>query len=162
MDGGIDKAVAGLYPGIEDAVRQRIAEQYGPEMPIGTAVMVRLSGALGIVYAPTMQVPMPITGTDNVYQAARAAIVEVRKAERENGSGVTVYMPLMGTGAGNMPLDAAMHQMLRGIRDGARKYEADDLTWEHAMDMHARWHEMCGIPEYPPQAPHTGGEEDRE
>lgn len=150
MDGGIDKAVAEEFPRIEDRVRQRIASVYGAQMPVGTAenFVNTEKKAPTVIYAPTMQIPMPITGTDNVYLATMAAVHGV--ANRNTQHNRTIWMPLMGTGAGRMPVDAAMHQMVRGIRDGLKVWNAADMTWVHAHDMHARWHEMTGIPEYAP------------
>lgn len=156
MDGGIDKAIAEEYPKIEGRVRERIASVYGAQMPVGTAESFIHSEkkAPTVIYAPTMQIPMPITGTDNVYLATMAAVHIVANHNTQHKR--TIWMPLMGTGAGRMPLDAAMHQMVRGVRDGIRNWQGADMTWVHAHDMHARWHEMSGIPEY---APVHGGNE---
>lgn len=164
MDGGIDAAFSKQWPCIEKLVRESIAEEYGPEMPIGTALIIRSQlGCPNVVYAPTMQIPQDIRGTDNVYQAARAIMYALKKRYTEfvreawnnpemNGMNIVLYMPLLGTGAGRMTLDLAMHQMVRGIRDGYKTWTADDLNWMHAFDMHTRWHEMTGIQETePPQ-----------
>lgn len=166
MDGGIDKAVEDTWPGFESGVRGAIARLYGAEMPVGTALCIlhappRAENCPLLIYAPTMQVPMPIVGTDHVYLAARAALHSVSRCEAKKKGAASVFMPLLGTGTGRMPLDMALHQIIRGIHDGLKAYTADDLTWVHAMDMHARWHEMCGISEYPPQEVQDDGQEEK-
>lgn len=164
MDGGIDAAFSKQWPCIERLVREHIAAEYGPEMPIGTALIVRAQyGCPNVVYAPTMQIPQDIRGTDNVYQAARAIMFALKKRYAEfarNEENVILYMPLLGTGAGRMTLDLAMHQMVRGIRDGFKTWTAEELNWMHAFDMHTRWHEMTGIQETePPQQMEYQGDE---
>ena len=146
MDGGVDLAVAQTWPGIEGRIQTRIAQLYGPEMPIGTALRAKVANSPNVIYVPTMQIPMEIVGTDYVYQAARAAVLTV-KNELSMTADVAVFMPLMGTGTGGMTIDSALYQMLYGIRDGLREWKQGDMTWMHAYDMHTRWHNMCGIPE---------------
>ncbi len=150
MDGGVDLAVAQTWPGIEERIQTRIAQLYGSEMPIGTALRAKVANSPNVIYAPTMQIPMEIVGTDYVYQAARAAVLTV-KNELSMTADAAVFMPLMGTGAGGMTVDSALYQMLYGIRDGLREWKKSDMTWMHAYDMHTRWHNMCGIPEDHPR-----------
>ncbi|MGN0773565.1 MAG: macro domain-containing protein [Candidatus Ventricola sp.] len=157
MDGGLDKAVADEFPGIELCVRDRISRVYGAQMPVGTAenFFWEKGKVRNIIYAPTMQVPMDINGTDNVYLATMAAVhTAVNRTGRVNR---TIWMPMMGTGTGRMPLDAAMRQMARGVKDGLWKWKAEDMTWSHAQEMHERWHEMTGIPDMIPKT--YGGDE---
>ena len=101
MDGGVDLAVAQTWPGIEGRIQTRIAQLYGPEMPIGTALRAKVANSPNVIYVPTMQIPMEIVGTDYVYQAARAAVLTV-KNELSMTADAAVFMPLMGTGAGGI------------------------------------------------------------
>ena len=66
MDGGVDLAVAQTWPGIEGRIQTRIAQLYGPEMPIGTALRAKVANSPNVIYVPTMQIPMEIVGTDYV------------------------------------------------------------------------------------------------
>lgn len=54
MDGGVDLAVAQTWPGIEERIQTRIAQLYGPEMPIGTALRAKVANSPNVIYAPTM------------------------------------------------------------------------------------------------------------
>lgn len=143
MDGGFDGALRALYgERLEARVKRRIVEDYGPELPVGVAVAARSEHDQLVIYAPTMQIPMRIVGTDNVYRAARAA---ANKAVR---IGVDVlYMPLLGTGTGGMALEDAAVQILAGVHDGAQPIAPEDMTWAHADRLHMQWHRFCGVPD---------------
>lgn len=141
MDGGLAAAVEQENDGLQRRVQTLIAKLYGVEMPVGAALILPVRSG-HVLYAPTMQVPMDITGTDNVYRAARAAA----RMAKNNKVG-TLYLPLMGCGAGGMEPLAAVWQMLCGVYDGTQEVTADELTWAHADRLHLQWHEMLGIPD---------------
>lgn len=143
MDGGLDGVMQKVHAGnLQQLVQMKIGKFYGVELPVGCEVSVFSLDGQHIIYAPTMQIPMQIRGTDNVYRAARAAANRARIDGEE-----TLFMPLLGTGAGGMELMEAVEQMLGGVMDGLCEMEPEELTWEHADRMHLKWHRFCGIPD---------------
>lgn len=143
MDGGFDGALRTLYGDLlEVRIKRQIVERYGPELPVGAAVVARSEHEQLVIYAPTMQVSMQIVGTDNAYRAARAA---AHKAEL---IGVDVlYMPLLGTGAGGMAIEDSAVQILAGVHDGTQPITPDEMNWAHADRLHMQWHRFCGVPD---------------
>lgn len=143
MDGGFDGALRALCGDLLEArIKRQIVERYGPELPVGAAVAARSEHGQLVIYAPTMQIPMRIVGTDNVYRAARAA------ANKAVYIGVDVlYMPLLGTGTGGMALEDAAVQILAGVHDGVQPIAPEDLCWAHADRLHMQWHRFCGVPD---------------
>lgn len=143
MDGGFDGVLRAICGDLLEArIKRRIVDRYGPELPVGAVVAARSEHGQLVIYAPTMQIPMRIVGTDNVYRAARAA---ANKAVR---IGVDVlYMPLLGTGTGGMALEDAAVQILAGVHDGAQPIAPEDMTWAHADRLHMQWHRFCGVPD---------------
>lgn len=143
MDGGFDGVLRALYGDLLEArIKRQIVDRYGPELPVGAAVAALSEHGQLVIYAPTMQIPMRIVGTDNVYRAARAA---ANKAVR---IGVDVlYMPLLGTGTGGMALEDAAVQILAGVHDGVQPIAPEDMTWAHADRLHMQWHRFCGVPD---------------
>jgi O-acetyl-ADP-ribose deacetylase (regulator of RNase III) len=115
MSAGIDAAViATLGPRIEEEVQFRILDDYLGEQPIGTAFLLETHDAhvAYLCHAPTMRVPTSIQGTDNVYRAARAAMLCVYhhnlRAERVIRS---LVFPAFGAGFGAVPPDEVARQM---------------------------------------------------
>lgn len=144
MDGGIDRAFTAIYNGIQGKLQAIIANEYFGELPIGCAVSVSpLETPFPIViYAPTMQVPMTITHTANVYYATLAAL---REAKRHHCD--AVYFPILGAGTGQVPLEIVGYQMRAAITASMKHLCKNDITWEHAAEKHHLWHELTGIPE---------------
>lgn len=96
MDGGVDLAVAMAFPGVERAVQNRIGDRWRGELPVGAAITVAIehhgdSRYRNVVYAPTMRVPADIRGTDNVYRAMWAALVETAWVNRATRSQAEVW-----------------------------------------------------------------------
>lgn len=144
MDGGFDGVLRAIHGAeLETRIKRQILSHYGPELPVGTAVAT--SGAMDdqiVIYAPTMQVPMMVIGTDNVYRAARAAAHMAWRIGID-----TLFMPLLGTGTGGMALDDAAVQIIAGVHDGAEPMEPEKLCWAHADRLHQQWHRFCGVPD---------------
>lgn len=141
MDGGLDLSMKRAHgAALEWSVRAAIIEAYGPELPVGAAVLAHAPDGQTVIYAPTMQGPMLIRGTDNVYRAARAA---AHAAQRYGLT--TLFMPLLGCGTGGMDPGEAVSQILAGVRDATRCMGPEGMTWAHANRMHRQWHRMCGI-----------------
>lgn len=143
MDGGFDGVLRAIHGAeLETWVKRKILSHYGPELPVGAAVVAKGADDQIVIYAPTMQGPMMIAGTDNVYRAARAA---AHMAQR-NGID-TLFMPLLGTGTGGMDVEDAAVQMIAGVHDGTELMEPEELSWAHADRMHQQWHRFCGVPD---------------
>ncbi|MGE3808286.1 MAG: macro domain-containing protein, partial [Gemmataceae bacterium] len=71
-----------------------------------------------LVHAPTMRVPGSIGGTDNVYRAAWAALLEVVAHNAAGAERIeTVAFPAFGTGFGGMAFDEAARQMAVAYRN---------------------------------------------
>lgn len=155
MDGGYDLAIVQKFgEHVQNIIQDRIAKEWYGELPVGCATScethsphdreITTEGPFWplIIYAPTMQVPMVIRGSDNVYRATLAAIREADALGCKN-----LLLPLMGAGTGGMhPIDLG-YQMKTAIEISRNRLTADDLTWEHAMQRHSLWHRMVGIPE---------------
>lgn len=145
MDGGLDAVMLAAHgASLQLAVQSAIATRYGPEMPVGAATGVSAADGTRIIYAPTMQVPMRIVGTDNAYRAALAA---TRYAKIQCSHVERLYMPLLGSGTGGLSAGEAGLQVLTGAYYGALDWLGRDLTWSHANGMHRQWHDFCHIPD---------------
>lgn len=142
MDGGLDLVMLNYHgQELQKKVQEQIALQYNGELPIGHAVTCEVDTDL-FIYAPTMQIPMVIAYTDNVYRATLAAV----RAALDAGCGV-VYLPLMGAGTGRVPLELVGRQMQAAIEDSQRNISIKEITWEYALKRHERWHYMTGVEE---------------
>src|SRR6266567_874908 len=88
MDGGIDALYLGFFGyGLQDEVRQQIAQYRDGELIVGAADIVR-TGHEKIPYlviAPTMRVPMVLGETVNPYLAARAVFLLIERAMFASG-----------------------------------------------------------------------------
>lgn len=143
LDGGFDAALRDAHgPELERRIKRIIIDQYGVELPVGTAIFVRTPDDQGIIYAPTMQGPVEIVGTDHAYLATRAAVHRARYHGFD-----AIYMPLMGAGAGALPVAEAVDQIVCGVHDGMMELTPGDITWAHADRMHLQWHRMCSVPD---------------
>lgn len=143
MDGGFDRVLRDVHGvELEQRIKRAIIRMYGPEMPVGCAVSSAATGGQRVIYAPTMQVPMALEGSDNVYRAARAAAHLAKTLSVR-----TLWMPLMGTGAGSLPLDEAVWQMAAGVIDGTAELTTHEMNWEHADRIHLQWHRFCRVPD---------------
>jgi O-acetyl-ADP-ribose deacetylase (regulator of RNase III) len=106
MDAGFDLAVHKFFgPGVQERIQQRILSDFLGEQPVGTSILVPTGHdrCRWVAHSPTMRIPMNIEGTDHVYLAAWATILEVA---RMNASGhariATLVLPAFGTGTGGM------------------------------------------------------------
>lgn len=115
MSAGIDAAVVHRFgPEIQDRVQLRILNEYLGEQPIGTAFLVE-SGSQEVrflCHAPTMKVPGDISGTDNIYQATKAALISIYLHNKTAEHPIhTVVLPSFGTGFGRVDAREAARQM---------------------------------------------------
>ena len=123
MTGGFDLAVRNRWPASEGDVQRSIWSNHNGMCPIGGNVVVPLSNESTqvLIYTPTMRVPMPIHGTDNVYWAYRAAfnVIEALTHGMAFSSDLRVLLPAFGTSAGYVPYIKAAHQCR--------------IAWEHVF-----------------------------
>lgn len=144
MTAGIDAAVVAFHgDALMERVQRRIVDEYLGEQPVGTC-FIEPTGTPGypfLAHAPTMRIPGPIDGTDAVYRAAWAALLSIyhhnaviRRGESDESEIVTVAMPALGTGFGEVPFDEAARQMAaayRFYRDPPHR-----LDWDAAIARH--------------------------
>lgn len=106
MDAGIDLAVVKFFgTAIQDEIQKRILADYLGEQPVGTSLLVRTPHPRHrwVAHVPTMRVPMNIEGTDNIYLATWATLLEIERANtRENAEIRTFVLPAFGTGTGGV------------------------------------------------------------
>lgn len=115
MGGGIDKAIDDFHGGAaQQAVNAAIAEQWYGELPVGAALVVRLSSRRVpfVVAAPTMRTSGNVGETINAYLAMRAALVAVLRHNATAGSPIQgLAVPGLCTGVGGMAYAKAGEQM---------------------------------------------------
>jgi O-acetyl-ADP-ribose deacetylase (regulator of RNase III) len=114
MDGGVDRAVAGYWPGVQRSVWAALADEHHGYLPVGCASVVPTGGdpCRWLVYAPTMRVPMPLTdGLDiAVHDAFWAALLAVDRHRATNP--ITKFAaPGFGTGYGQVRPERAAQLM---------------------------------------------------
>lgn len=148
MDGGLDKAMVDVHGmGLQNRVQEKIAMLYDGELPVGHAVTVPLwddeesENCPMLIYAPTMQVPMSIEHTPNVFYAVRESLYMARILKCDK-----LYIPLMGCGAGGLTPEYSIRQIKAAIMC-ANPIKASEITHEFAMRRHALLHEITEMPE---------------
>jgi O-acetyl-ADP-ribose deacetylase (regulator of RNase III) len=138
MDGGLDAQLAEKYgAGLEDAVRRRITDTWGGELPVGCALTVSLPGARPsfLVVAPTMRVPMRLSADSiNAYLATRAAIREAERLAVERGiDAFELALPAMGTGIGGIGVASFARQAIAAVK---AERHAPPMDWWDASRQH--------------------------
>lgn len=117
MDGGVDAAITAFYgKQLMSRVQQHIVNEYLGEQPVGSAFIIGSGDHKHpwLVHAPTMRVPLIISGTDAVYLATRAALLAVyhhNKTQSEHNKIGRVVFPAMGAGCGQVSPDSVAAQM---------------------------------------------------
>lgn len=116
MDGGIDLVYLHRFGwDLQTRLQAHIRDDHDGDLPVGQATIVETFDASipYLVSAPTMRVPMNVSGTINAYLAFRAAIRAVRLHNREAPEAAirTVLCPGLGTAIGRMPPDLSARQM---------------------------------------------------
>lgn len=148
MDGGLDKAMIDVHGiGLQNRVQEKIAILYDGELPVGHAVTVPLwddeesENCPKLIYAPTMQIPMLIEHTANVFYAMRESIYMAMMLNCEK-----LYIPLMGCGTGGLTPEYSIRQIKAAIMC-AKPIKASEITHEFALNRHALIHEIIDMPE---------------
>lgn len=121
MDGGVDLAITRFFgEGLMRRVQARILEEWLGEQPVGTSLVVETGHPEHpfLAHTPTMRVPMPVDGTDNVYSAMWAMLLAVRAHNRSGARPIRVVAcPGLGTVTGRVPFDEAARQMALAYRN---------------------------------------------
>ena len=105
MDGGIDGAINRFFGGdLEARVQAYIIKNFCGEQPVGTSFILPTHNTDHpyLAHTPTMRSPMVIAGTDNTYDALRAALLAVREKNKEEKLIRTLLCPGLGTAIGQM------------------------------------------------------------
>ncbi|HZX03531.1 macro domain-containing protein [Kribbella sp.] len=112
MDGGVDRALSDHWPSVQRSVWTAIAEEFHGYQPVGTATLVPTGGdpCRWLVYAPTMRVPMRLTGGLDiaVHDAFWAALLAI---SNHAAPITTIAAPGFGTGFGRVPAARAAQLM---------------------------------------------------
>lgn len=127
MDGGIDLAYSRMFKGIQQTVQTQLnrdpripvsllGRKY---LPVGGALMSKISNEYSLIAAPTMLLPQNIKGSNNAYHAMKA-ILKVWP-----GDGVLI-VPILGGGVGRMPPEEVYKQIKRAM-DEYSGYLMDSL-----------------------------------
>lgn len=115
MDGGIDLAIVDFFgKELMTKVQQRILTQYLGEQPVGTSMIVETNHPKHpfIAHTPTMRLPMPIAGSDNVYCAMWAMLLAVRQHNQSTEKLINIVAcPGLGTATGKVSFSEAAKQM---------------------------------------------------
>lgn len=135
MDGGIDLAVARRFPGIENRVQDAIETDWLGELPVGASLLVPTGhpSCPWLAYAPTMRVPMAISGTDAVYRAFWTALVAISQAQRSGQLIHSIATTGLGALTGRVPPTEAARQMLYAWNHLIHGRPRD---WHTAIDRH--------------------------
>lgn len=115
MDAGIDRAVVKYFgEPLMAAIQQRILDDYLGEQPVGTSFIIETRNPRHpyVAHTPTMRIPMNISGTDYVYLAMWATLLEVRRFNRAAAKRIeTLLCPVFGAGSGGVDFIEASLQL---------------------------------------------------
>jgi len=115
MSGGVDKRIDDYYRGAaQEAIVQRIGEEFLGELPVGMATIVPMSNTRipFVIAAPTMRTPDDVSKTVHAYLAMRAVLVAVHRHNAHQEAPIRVIvLPGLCTGVGRMPHSVAAYQM---------------------------------------------------
>ncbi|MFI5733331.1 macro domain-containing protein [Kribbella sp. NPDC051587] len=112
MDGGVDRALAEHWPGLQRTVWAAVEDEHHGYLPVGSASVIPTGDerCRWLIYAPTMRVPMPLDGGLDmaVHDAFWAALLAVRRI----GEPVDrIAAPGFGTGYGRVRPERAAQLM---------------------------------------------------
>jgi O-acetyl-ADP-ribose deacetylase (regulator of RNase III) len=134
MDGGVDLAITQYFgKPLMRRVQKRILAEFRGEQPVGTSIIVETGNQAHpfVAHTPTMRVPMPVAGTDNVYKAMRAMLIAVWNHNQHSKPRIrTVACPGLGTEAGRVMPHEAARQMAIAYRHFRKPPTA--LNWRVA------------------------------
>lgn len=113
MDGGIDFAYSKRFGwDVQERLQDLLRKEHAGELPVGQAVIVETyaTDIPWLVSAPTMRVPADVSATVNAYLALRAALLAVRRHDKQPRI-ESVLCPGLCTSVGRMPPARAARQM---------------------------------------------------
>jgi O-acetyl-ADP-ribose deacetylase (regulator of RNase III) len=116
MDGGIDFAYCKMFKGIQQYVQENmrnnpctptslLGRKY---LPVGSAILNKISNDCYLISAPTMLLPQNISQTNNAYYSMKA-ILKVWP-----GNGILI-VPLLGGGIGRIAPENVYEQMKKAM-----------------------------------------------
>ena len=109
LSGGLDKAIRDyLGKELQDAVRERIKNEWFGEQTVGTSLTVDIPGcpAKKLLHTPTMRTPLKIMDDLIVYSCMRSALIEAIKNDV-----AAMVVPAFGGGSGQLPVEVIAHHM---------------------------------------------------
>jgi len=139
MDGGVDLAITNFFgSALQARVQQVILARYNGEQPVGTSFIVETGHPAHpfLAHTPTMRVPMPIAGTDQVYLAMKAMLQVVQDFNAAGERIQTVVCPGLGTATGRVPAAEAARQMALAYHYYQHPPQA--INWPAAVARHRR------------------------
>jgi len=140
MDGGLDGVITRrLGKQTQTKVQDAIANRPLKELLVGEAILVD-TGNEDIpwcISAPTMRVPMILSGTPNAYLAAKAVFALLKKVEAKRPDLITrVTISGLGTGVGQVSPEVCANQMRMAYDEvWLDKYERPK-TWFDTQQRH--------------------------
>jgi O-acetyl-ADP-ribose deacetylase (regulator of RNase III) len=116
MDGGIDLAYSkkiGWH--LQETLQDKIKNEFDGELLIGQSCTVdtNFEQYPKMIAAPTMRVPMYLDGTPNVYLAAKAVFLAVKRS----GEDKSCAIPGLGTGTGHVSFALCAQKMRMAYED---------------------------------------------
>lgn len=152
MDGGIDYVYTERFGwGMQADLQAEIAAKHHGELLVGEAIVMKLNDPdyKWLVSAPTMRVPMNVSGTVNAYLAFRATLLAVlehnRKQENKADRISSILCPGLGTMIGKMPSLVCAQQMAVAYRLVVR---GDSLTFPDIGSAYATDRKLRGVTPY--------------
>lgn len=133
MDGGMDAAITNYFGNqLQERVQEHILKEYLGEQPVGTSFIIETNDERipYLAHTPTMRVPTNIEGTDNVYKAMRATLIETEKDHRIK----TVAIPAFGYGVGRVHAVDVSYQMAKAYLQIVA--QPKQIDWSYARSVH--------------------------
>ena len=116
MNGGIDLAYSKKIGWqMQTDLQEKIKNEYDGELLVGQSTVIPTNFAQYpfLLAAPTMRVPMYLQGSANVFLAAKAIFVAVKKMD----AGTTCLIPGLGTGTGFVTFTQCASRMRMAYED---------------------------------------------
>jgi len=145
MDGSLDFSISEFFGWhIQDRLQEAIKTKHNGELLVGQVEIVPTDNKTipYVISAPTMRVPMDISGTVNPYLAVRGVMLAVKNGVFKDGSLVkdriqTIALPGMGTGVGQITPEVFVKQLNTAADDIlTENYKFPQTIW-NAENLHS-------------------------